>query len=124
MPNPSVVLFVANVPRMTRFYQALASMTLIHEDDAHAVLLHGGFELVIHALRGAEPVSPGGTPLVREDSYLKVCLPVDSIARARTAAASLGGAIQPPDREWEGRGFRACDGYDPEGNVVQVRQQA
>lgn len=27
-------------------------------------------------------------------------------------------------KEWEARGFRACDGRDPEGNVLQVREAA
>ena len=128
LPKPSAVVFVSNVARMTRFYRELASMAVVHEDGDHAVLEVEGFQLVIHALRGApDPVSGGGGPVhVRRDSYLKVCLPVASIAAARTVAAQLGGAIQPPDKEWlsRERGFRACDGHDPEGNVVQVREAA
>ena len=63
-------------------------------------------------------------PALREDSCIKLCLPVDSIAAARTQAAQLGGQIGPTAKEWEARGFRACDGYDPEGNVFQVRESA
>lgn len=44
------------------------------------------------------------------------------IAAARSLAAANGGAIKSPQHEWEARGFRACDGYDPEGNVIQVRE--
>ena len=49
---------------------------------------------------------------------------VPSIAEARVRAAGLGGEVWPVDREWEAtsRGFRACDGRDPEGNVFQVRE--
>jgi predicted enzyme related to lactoylglutathione lyase len=39
-------------------------------------------------------------------------------------AAAHGGAVQPAAREWEARGFRACDGHDPEGNIFQVRERA
>ena len=38
-------------------------------------------------------------------------------------APTLGGAIKPPEAEWEARGFRAVDGHDPEGNVVQFRER-
>ncbi len=38
LPKPSVVLFVADVPRMTQFYQTLAAMVLLREDSQHAVL--------------------------------------------------------------------------------------
>lgn len=54
----------------------------------------------------------------------RLCLPVESIATARTTAARLGGTIRPAGSEWEARGFRACDGHDPEGNVLQVRENA
>jgi hypothetical protein len=30
--------------------------------------------------------------------------------------------VQAADKEWAWRGFRACDGVDPEGNVVQIRR--
>lgn len=122
LPMPSAVVFVADVPRMRRFYQALAAMTLVQEDGQHAVLEIPGFQLVVHALRGEAPPAAGGLPPAREDSYLKLCLPVESIAVARTRAAESGGAIKPPASEWVGRGFRACDGQDPEGNVIQVRE--
>jgi predicted enzyme related to lactoylglutathione lyase len=82
-----------------------------------------GFQLVVHKLAG-EPQVPEGEVRVRQDSYVKVCLPVESIAAARAVAAANGGAIKSPQHEWEARGFRACDGHDPEGNVIQVRETA
>ena len=126
LPKPSAVVFVANVPRMRQFYQALAAMALLHEDEQHAILELEGFQLVIHALKGAPDTGavPGGQVHVREETHIKVCLPVESIATARTTAARLGGTIRPTGSEWEARGFRACDGHDPEGNVLQVREHA
>ena len=35
---------------------------------------------------------------------------------------SGAGALYPSHKEWDARGFRACDGYDPEGNIVQLRK--
>jgi len=52
------------------------------------------------------------------------CDPVDSLAAARARVAMLGGRLDPADREWSARGFRACDGVDPEGNVFQLREPA
>ena len=116
-----VVIFVADVKRVARFYRELMNMTVATEDARHAALTLPGFELVIHGMHGEpEPVAEGG-PSVREDAYLKVCLPVASIAVAREQAPTLGGFIKPPECEWEYGGIRACDGNDPEGNVIQVR---
>lgn len=98
-------------------------MTVLIDDDGYAVIEVEGLQLVVHRLAG-EPKIPEGAVRVREDSYVKVCLPVASIAEARSIAAANGGAIKPPQHEWEARGFRACDGHDPEGNVIQVRETA
>lgn len=72
-PKPSVVLFVDDVTRLTRFYRKLAAMSVVHEANDHAILEVHGLRLVIHAL--------------------------------------------PTTAEWQAseRGFRACDGHDPQG---------
>jgi catechol-2,3-dioxygenase len=125
-PKPSVVVFVADVRRMTGFYRELAAMSVLHEDDDYAVMEVDGVQLVIHRLAGEPQVradETGHVP-VRQDSFVKLCLPVVSIAAARAIAAGNGGAIKSAEHEWEARGFRACDGHDPEGNVIQVRENA
>ena len=122
-PLAAAVVFVDDVPRLTAFYQALAGMTLVQSDEQHAVLEAASFQLTIHAI-GAAGHTLAAVYHVRGDSYVKFCLPVDSIARARASAAALGGEVWDPSKEWDAteRGFRACDGHDLEGNVFQVRE--
>jgi hypothetical protein len=48
---------------------------------------------------------------------------VGSIAHAREAAVKFEGALNGAGREWPFDGATVCDGYDPEGNVFQLRQQ-
>jgi predicted enzyme related to lactoylglutathione lyase len=126
LPNPSVVLFAADVPSITEFYRSVADMSFVSGDASHSVLELEYLQLVVHAVGGRrKPIlGAGKRPKIRRDANLKVCLPVSSIESARTRAASLGGRLHSPDREWEARGFRACDGHDPEGNVFQVRELA
>lgn len=125
-PTPSIVLFVEDVPRMTAFYAELAQMIVVHQELSHAVLAIDGLELVIHAIppQGDDGRTAPSALVVREDSYWKLCLPVVSILHAREVAEALGGAIRSAEHEWGARGFRACDGHDPEGNVLQVRESA
>lgn len=121
-PKPCVVLFVHDVAMVGQFYRELAEMQILSGDADHQVLGIEGFELVIHRLFG-EPETmrnESGAMQVREDSYSKLCLPVASIERARALAKRLGGGVKPQDCERSARGFRACDGHDPEGNVIQV----
>lgn len=122
-PKPSVVVFVADVRRLTTFYREVASMNVLIEEEGYSVMEVEGLQLVIHRLSGEPRVNPEAMQ-VREDSYVKLCLPVASIAAARSLAAANGGMIKSFQHEWEARGFRACDGHDPEGNVIQVRESA
>jgi hypothetical protein len=126
IPVPAVVLFVEDVALLTRFFQHIGSMKISHQDDDHAVLEIGGLELVIHAIpKSVLPSRDSSVPVsVREDANWKLCLPVEGIATARARASELGGFIKPLANEWSARGFTACDGHDPEGNVIQVRANA
>jgi len=121
-PKPSVVLFVSDVARVSVFYREIASMHVAFADDDHVVLTFEGFELVVHRLSREPEINANIVATPRDDSYSKLCLPVQDIEAARGIAARLGGVIKPQSFEWSARGFRACDGHDPEGNVIQVRQ--
>lgn len=125
-PTPSAVLFVTDVRHVADFYREVFAMERVDGDAHHEVLQLEGFQLVVHRLRGEPDPSKNaaGRVIVREDSYIKLCLPVLSIDAARTRAEALGGLIKPAAHEWEARSFRACDGHDPEGNVIQARERA
>lgn len=115
------VIFAADPERLVDFYTAVTGLAVELADEAVVVLGSRMFELVIHKLAGA-PV-PGDPPAARQDSYLKPFFPVASLAAARAAAATFGGRLQPADKEWRGRGFLACEAVDPEGNVIQFREE-
>lgn len=125
-PKPSVVIFAKQVTSMARFYCGVAAMQEIYADKSHVVLDAPQFQLVLHNISksiaaGIEITEP---PRIRDSTPIKLCLPVADIAVARTLAAALGGKIGPKRTEWQARGFNACDGHDPEGNVFQVREGA
>lgn len=81
---------------------------------------------VVHAIpkRVADTITIASPPKLRDERAVKLFFPVASLADARDKAPALGGGLSPTKKEWEARGFRACDGYDPEGNVVQFREDA
>lgn len=116
------VIYVEDVPRVARFYEALAAMHTVVAEADHHVLATAAVQLVVHAipqnLRGA--ASADFTP--REGGAVKLFFTVPSLAAVRERAPALGGRLQPQDKEWAWRGCRICDGVDPEGNVVQFRE--
>ena len=118
--RPGVVIFTGNHKRLAKFYEAMTGLAVRFADDGLAILGSDMFELVIHALPAEPAVSK---PLVpREDSYMKPFFPVTNLSEARERAAALGGQLQPEDKEWTARGFRACEALDPDGNVIQFRE--
>jgi len=120
--KPGAVIFTGGRERLAEFYQAMTGLAVRFKDDKVTVLGSETFELVIHSL-AAEPAA-GTPPLVRDDSYIKPFFPVVSLSQARERAAALGGQLRSQDDEWEARGFRACEAIDPDGNVIQFREDA
>lgn len=125
-PKASAVIFAKDVPALAHFYCEVAEMAVVHSDKDKVVLDEHGFQLVIHGIPEsiAETIIISTPPAVREETPIKICIPVSTIDAARSKARALGGQVAAKAQEWSARGFRACDAYDPEGNVFQVRESA
>ena len=119
--RPGAVIFTGDHKRLAKFYEAVTDLSVRYADEGITVLGSETFELVIHSLPNEPAVSD--SPHVREDSYIKPFFPVKSLAEARERAAALGGMLRPQSEEWEARGFRACEAIDPDGNVIQFREE-
>jgi predicted enzyme related to lactoylglutathione lyase len=126
MPKSSAVVFAKDVAKVARFYQDVLTMSVVHADADHVVLDSPSMQIVIHAIPAdiAKDIEISEPPVVREGMPIKLCLPVPSLATARARAPELGGRLDPEHEEWQSVAFRACDGHDPEGNVVQFRELA
>jgi predicted enzyme related to lactoylglutathione lyase len=120
------VIFAKDLQRVTTFYEKLLGLTAVHSEPEHVVLASAPIELVIHAIPKAiaDTFTIAVPPERRTETPIKLYFFVASIAEARVKAAALGGELNSPEGEWEARGFRACDGHDPEGNVLQLRELA
>jgi predicted enzyme related to lactoylglutathione lyase len=125
-PKSGAVLFAKDLPRVSKFYEELLGLSVVVSDGEKVVLESAEFLLVVHAVprEVADSISITSPPELRTGVPIKLFFPVASLAEARAKAPSLGGALYPTHKEWGGRGFRACDGYDPEGNIVQFRESA
>jgi predicted enzyme related to lactoylglutathione lyase len=125
-PKPSAVVFAKEIEQIADFYRFVLGVATIYSDKDHVVLDGDGFQLVIHGIPKeiAATIEIKTPPSVREEIPIKICFPVESIHASRNKAGELGGQIRPKKNEWQARGFRACDGFDPEGNVFQIRESA
>ena len=123
--RPAAVIYAKQLATLRRFYQATTGLALVQEADGHVVLASPAFELVLVAMPAAiaDTIHIASPPLRREDTPIKLVFVVDSLARIRDLAATLGGELNPAGQEWIFGGQRVCDGHDPEGNVLQFRQR-
>jgi predicted enzyme related to lactoylglutathione lyase len=119
------IVYAKDVDRLARFYAEVAGLELAHRAPDHAVLESDSFELVVVAIPEptASRIAIATPPARRENTAIKLVFHVERLDDARAAALAAGGAIDPPGREWSFQGLRACDGIDPEGNVIQLRAQ-
>jgi len=129
MPNrlmSGAVLFAKDVARVAKFYEQILPMVVVHTERGLVVLESATFQLVVHGIPAhiAKSIKITSPPARRADVSTKMFFAVASIAEARAKAGALGGGLNPKKSEFEARGFRACDGHDPEGNVVQFRENA
>ena len=124
--KPGAVLYAKNLVDVHGFYQNVIGLEPVTTEGDHAVLESPFFQLVI--LQAPETIASkiriDSPPAPRSQTPIKLVFPVESIAKARTVATAWGGRFNSPDREWTFHDCRICDGTDPEGNVVQLRQQA
>ena len=127
MANPftaGAIVYAKDIVRLSRFYAAVTGMEIVHEVADHVVLESETHELVVVAIPAATAARIVITtpPARRENTAFKLSFAVDDLAAARAAAHASGGELNPPEKEWDFQGTRVCDGCDPEGNMIQLRQ--
>ena len=129
MSAPNVtgaVIYAKDLSRVIAFYRDVAGLPVTHAETDYAILEAETFQLVVHAIPAgiAASIHVASPPVRREEAAVKLIFPVPSIDASRALAALHGGALNPPEREWQFRDRRICDGHDPEGNVIQLREHA
>ena len=127
MANPftaGAIVYAKDLRRVAQFYAAVADLEIVHEVADHVVLESETHELVVVAIPAAiaARIVITSPPERRENTALKLSFAVPSLAEAREAAKAAGGELNPPAKEWSFQGMRVCDGCDPEGNIIQLRE--
>ena len=121
-----IVLYVTDLERLSEFYVDVLHLRIQTRDHDHVVLGAKGFQVVLLARSDSEgsPTTTLDLPLPRRAmAAVKPVFVVDSLAAARSVAERAGGVVNAPRHEWRFRGYRVCDGVDPDGNIIQLRER-
>jgi predicted enzyme related to lactoylglutathione lyase len=123
-PKAGAVLYAKDIDKVRIFYSMVVGLAVTGSEDDHVVLESPSFQLVLVAIpeKIAVDIEISATPIRRENAAIKLVFFVSSISAARALAIDFGGQLSPSEREWTFQGYKVCDGFDPEGNVVQFRE--
>lgn len=123
------VIYTADCSRLAAFYVAAVGFRERESKADYVVLESGSVQLVLlrtddaarSAAADAPPRATAPAPR-RSEAAIKPVFQVASIEAARAAAPSTGGCINASRHEWGFGTDRVCDGLDPDGNVIQLRE--
>lgn len=122
-PARAGALIYAREPGLlSHFYRTLLQMEIRSQSEQLIVLENGDIQLLVHAI--PEPyigqIVVTTPPALREQGAIKLFFTVPSLAWAEAKAADLGGGLLP--QQWSGPGFVVRNAFDPEGNILQLRE--
>jgi predicted enzyme related to lactoylglutathione lyase len=125
-PRAGAVLYAKELDRVAAFYRAVLGFAAVDRDAEHVRLEAHAFQLVVlqmpsQVAAGIELAVP---PVPRADTAIKLVFVVPSISQARASAPGFGGSVKGAGSEWSFDGCTVCDGFDPEGNIFQLREAA
>jgi predicted enzyme related to lactoylglutathione lyase len=115
-----IVLWADKFDETAEFYRLLLDAEFKHASDGFVSVVGQHNEVALHAVAAEWASDISVPPALRDESPLKPCFKVDSIARVRAAVSGTNGLILGADREQTHGDTVYCDGNDPEGNVIQV----
>lgn len=130
MPQPLAplthTLYAKDAPTLARFYAEVLALRMLEKGKTFELLGADGYELAIVQTPAdiAASIHIGAPSEPRAEVPLKASYRVPGIERLRPLIARLGGGLKDESSAWTWRGARHLDGWDPEGNVFQLRESA
>jgi catechol-2,3-dioxygenase len=118
----SIVLWVENLEPAKQFYQNLLSASVHDESQTFVRVASGENEVLLHLVPEQYREGISSPPAIREEAVIKPVFAVRSINEARNAVANLSGQVNDATSEQIYANVRYCDGFDTEGNVIQVSE--
>jgi predicted enzyme related to lactoylglutathione lyase len=115
------MIFVKDVERMKTFYRDALGLA-VREADSTPTWIEldaGGATVALHAIPSdvAAQIAIDDPPKARSDTPIKLVFECDDVEAARARIVEHGGTM------FEVNAWGACDGLDPEGNVLQITKR-
>jgi catechol 2,3-dioxygenase-like lactoylglutathione lyase family enzyme len=120
----SIVLWVEDLDSAKTFYSALLSASIVEDSATFVKVASASNEVLLHLVPEQYREGISSPPQIREEAVIKPVFAVASISASRVAVAELNGRVYGAETEQIHSDARYCDGFDTEGNVIQVSERA
>lgn len=121
----SLVIYAKNGEALAHFYARVLGLETVERADGHLLLDSAQIEIAIvqapPAIAARIALRSPAEP--RSETPIKPSFGVDAIEALRAPIHELGGHLKPASAAWSWRGALHLDGWDPEGNVFQLRER-
>ncbi|MEO0538929.1 MAG: VOC family protein [Cyanobacteria bacterium P01_A01_bin.123] len=119
----ALVIYAKDYKKLAQFYSAVLQLEITEHDHEFILMASEGFELVILQAPASitQNISINDPPTRRENTPIKPVFFVNNLQTARNLAKDNGGFVNDADKAWIFNQNLVCDGYDPEGNIFQLR---
>jgi predicted enzyme related to lactoylglutathione lyase len=118
------VIYAKDARRLAGFYEKLLALPRTEAGSGFVRLAEAGLQLTLVQAPAAiaDRIVIAEPPQRREETPIKLSFAVPDIESLRSLAERLGGGLQDAEAGWAWQGERHLDGWDPEGNVFQLRE--
>lgn len=117
-----LVLWVDKFDECAEFYRRLLDGRLEHASAEFVEVCSESSSVLLHRVPAEWSSEISSPPVLRKQNPMKPVFEVRSIDAARVAVSGSDGLIFGEDREQTHGLIRYCDGFDPDGNVIQLSQ--
>jgi predicted enzyme related to lactoylglutathione lyase len=122
----AATIYVTDLDTMSVFYQqCFGLIEVARATGDYCILESDAWTLALVRASGIEAssIKINDPPRRRTDTPIKLGFAVVDIDACRSAVRRLGGLAEAAEQDWQFRGVLHGDVVDPEGNVVQLRQE-
>jgi predicted enzyme related to lactoylglutathione lyase len=119
----ALVIFSHDVRRLARFYEHVLGATAVTEKSGDVRVTTDLDEVLVHSIskKISANMSVQTPPVPRDNSALKPVFEVQSLLSALKRVEANGGVVT--NRTFRYNGITRHDVIDPDGNVIQLREQ-
>ena len=124
MVNTSgLVIYAKDYKKLVQFYANVLNLKILEQTDDYGLVCSDNFELAIIKIppSTAKTITISSPPQKRENTAIKPVFFVDNFESTRHLIQEYKGGMECPESVWIFNNYKVCDGFDPEGNIFQLR---